>query len=196
MWFYSDMTSTQTTQTRPVVATMNIPAGTIHDASYTVAAWYRTFEYDAQTVEVSLSGNFACYKIVGRTTHEHFPSLFGGVATGGGTMGDCDKESTYTVQTHNYNAAELVEAGDMVLTDAATIKESFCDHSDYCRGSQTTYTTDDDGNTTSSHGACDHDSHDNPHGKSLIERCARGFLSSGYVPDSAVTKRHIKIVTV
>ena len=194
MWFYSDMTSTQTTQTCPVVATMDIPAGTVHDASYETAAWYRTFEYDAQTVEVRLASNFACYKIVGRTTHEHFPSLFGGVATGGGTMGDCDKESTYDVQTYNYNAAAMVEAGDMVLTDAATIKESFCDHSDYCRGSQTDYTV--EIGTAGRHVACDHDSHEDYRGNIVTERDARGFLPSGYVPDSAVTKRHIKIVTV
>jgi len=170
------MTSTATT--RPVVATITVPAGVIHDASYECAAWYRTFEYDAQTCEVRLSGNFACYKLVGRTTHEHFPSLFGGVAAGGGTMGDCDIPSSLGRQIYNYNAAEMVEAGDMVLTDAAEIVESFCDHSDYCLG----------------HADCTHDSHDDPHGKSLTERNARGNLPSGYVPNSAVTKRHIKIV--
>lgn len=182
---------TNKTDTRTVIGTIDVPAGTIHDASYETAAWYRTFEYEAQTCNVTLRGNFVDYTIVGRTTHEHFPSLFGGVATGGGTMGDCDKPSSYAVSPYNYTAAEMVEAGRMTLTDAAEIKESFCDHHDYCLGHVSDYSKaiGEDGR----HGPCDHEFHLDAHYVPTYERNARGNLASGYTEDFT-TKRHIKIV--
>ena len=181
-----------TTSTRPVVATIDLPAGTIHDAGYETAAWYRTFEYDAQTVEVRLSGNFALYKIEGRTTHEHFPSLWGGVPTGGGTMGDCDKPSTYSVQTYDYLMAARAEAGEAKLTDDYRIRESFCDHPEVCSGSVTNYEV--PVMTAGRYAPCEHDSHDDPHGAPITERNARGNLPHGYAPGVKTTKRHIKIV--
>jgi hypothetical protein len=182
--------SNTTTTTKPAVATMDIPAGTIHDASYETAAWYRTFEHEAQTVEVRLGGQFAVYTIVGRTTHEHFPTLFGGNATGGGTMGACDKPSTYGVQTHGYNAAEMVEAGDMVLTNGATIEESFFDHRTFCSGSITNYGE----KIGARHSPCEHDAHEDAHGKIVTARSDRGNLGHGYAPGVTNRKRHIKIV--
>lgn len=179
------------TQTLPVAATMTIVANTIHDASYPAAAWYRTFEHEAQTVEVRLSGNFACYRIVGRTTHEHFPSLFGGVATGGGTVGDCDKPSTYSVQTYGYEAAKMVEDGKMKLVDGYEISESFCDHPQFCSGYETVYAA--DGSSTFEQCGCPH--HVDGFGELQTgKRSPRGFLAGGYVPGAKTTKRHIKIV--
>tara|TARA_R110000824_G_scaffold3513_3_gene16571 strand:- start:2598 stop:3158 length:561 start_codon:yes stop_codon:yes gene_type:complete len=179
------------TQNLPVAATMTIDANTIHDAGYPTAAWYRTFKHEAQTVEVRLSGNFACYRITGRTTHEHFPSLFGGVATGGGTVGDCDKPSTHSVQTYGYMAAKMVEDGRMELADGYEISESFCDHPEYCLGYETVYAA--DGSSTFGRCGCPH--HVDGSGELQTgERSSRGFLARGYAPGVKTTKRHIKIV--
>ena len=183
------MTKTKT----KTVATIDIPAGTIHDASFECAAWYRTFEHEAQTCEVRLAGNFVVYSIVGRQTHEHFPSMFGGNATGGGTMGDCDKPSTYGCQIYNYSAAAMVEAGEMVLVEGASIAESFCDHPEYCGGHVTNYGV--PIGTPGRHGPCEHEAHEDHDGaRVLTERNERGNLPRGYAPGVRNRMRHVKIV--
>jgi hypothetical protein len=182
-------TTTTTTAASPVIGTIDLPGGTISDKSYETAAWYRIFEYDAQTVEVHLVNNWAIYTIEGRTTHEHFPSLFAGVATGGGTMGDCDKASTYTVQMYDFNAAAMVEAGDLTLASGWEITESFHDHPVYCSGYKTDYTKP----SGERYLACEHDSHENAHGMLVADRNKRGFLAHGYIPSVKNRKRHIKI---
>jgi hypothetical protein len=179
------------TDTRTVIGTIEVPAGTIHDASYECAAWYRTFEYPAQTCEVYYGTTWVSWKLEGTTTHEHFPSLFGGVATGGGTMGDCDKASTYYVSPYNYSAAEMVEAGKITLNDAARVNVSSHDHHDYCMG----YTTDYDvaiGSGGDRYPSCSHDVHLDAHHMPTTVRNERGNLVRGYTV-SFTTKRHIKI---
>jgi hypothetical protein len=101
----------ETTPPMNVIGIMQIEAGTIHNNSFETAAWYQTIEYPAQTVEVRQSGNDVIWAIEGRVTHEHFPSLLGGVRTGGGTMGDRDKPITFTRRVYGYVAAEMIKAG-------------------------------------------------------------------------------------
>ena len=178
------------TITAEVIGTIDVQAGTIHDASFETAAWYRTFEHPAQTVEVRRSGQWVLYTIVGRTTYEHFPSLFGGVAIGGGRIGECDEPSTYTVQLYGYEAAAMVEAGTLELADGYRVEESFFDHPVSCMG----YTTDFEASGYDRYPACEHDAHEDAHGNLVTERNTRGNLPFGYVPGVKDRKRHIKIV--
>ena len=182
----------QATITTNVIGTIEFwHAGTMHDASYETAAWYRTFEYEAQTVEVRLVGNFATYTIQGRDTHEHFPTLFGGVATGGGRIGPCDQPSTYTVRLYDYVAAEMVEAGTLKLAEGFEIRESFFDHPVSCSG----YVTDHSAPIGHKYSPCGCEVHEDAHYQpTKTERNERGFLPFGYVPGAKERKRHIKIV--
>ena len=172
---------------RRTVATIAVEAGALRDHSYPTASWYRDFEYDAQTVDVRLSGNFVVYSLQGRTTFESFPSSFGGHQTGMGTHGPVDRPSTYTVQQYRYNAAAAVEAGRMGLVDGASIVERFVDHRVYCSGSSTVYA---DGLSTAVDCGCSH--HVDMWGENdRSERKNRGFLVHGYRPDVVERKRHI-----
>ena len=175
-----------------VIGTIDLPARTITDASYETAAWYRTFEHDAQTVKVrARAGTWAVYSIVGRTTREHFPTLYYGVSTGGGRMGDCDEPSTYVVQTYDYLAAAMAEAGGLKLADGFEIEESFFDHPVCCSGSVVDHSQPIGHRYT----ACGCDVHEDAHGEpTLTERSKNGFLPFGYLPGVKNTKRHIKVV--
>lgn len=179
-----------TTPKSTTVGTVHVPAGTIHDASYECAAWYRTFTHPAQTVEVRMSGEWILYTIQGRTTHEHFPSLWGGVAIGGGTMGDCNKPSTYHVQLYNYVAAAMVEQGKIDLSPGFRIQETYFDHPVSCMGYVTSY-------NPTRYSPCPHEVHEDAHYRpTLTTRNDRGFLPFGYAPGVKDRKRHVKIVAV
>jgi hypothetical protein len=175
-----------------IIGTIELPAGTIHDASYETAAWYRKFEYDTQTVEVYLNAGSAFWKVDGRTTYKHFPTLFGGVATGGGTIGECDEAGTYTVRVDNHVAAAMVEAGEITLTDGFEIVESFYGSPIGCRGYSADY-----GSGEPVYTACDHELHFDLYGRpTRIERDARGFLPFGYTSGPKERKRHIRIEAI
>ena len=188
-----NQTTTTTTTHTNHIGTIDLAAATIHRADFETAAWYETFEHEAQTVEVRRSGQWMIYTIQGRTTHEHFPTLFGGVATGGGNIGPCDKPSTYTVQMYDYIAAGMVEAGRIDLANGHEIEESYFDHPVSCSG----YIADNTQPIGHRYSACACELHEDAHYQpTLTERNKNGFLPFGYVPGVKNTKRHIKIVEV
>ena len=178
-----------------IIGTIEVPAGT-RQQSYEVAAWYRTFEHEAQTCEVHSDGNKfgnVTYRIEGRYTYNHFPSLFGGVATGGGDIGEIDEPGTFGVQIYNYGAAALVEEGLMVLDDeVAGVEVTYFDHPVYCAGYVTDHAVE-IGSGGDRYPACEHESHDDPHGALLAERDDRGHLPRGYVTGVKDRKRHAHI---
>lgn len=173
-----------------LLGTLDIEAGTITNRSYETASWWTTFEHEAQTVEVRSAGSFVVWGIEGRTTHEHFPSSFGGVQYGGGTMGPCDRPGRHGVQIYGYEAAKLAESGVLKLADDVEVVESFYDHPVSCSG----YSYEGvEGRAVPV--ACECELHEDAHGRPTIaERGARGFLPFGYVPGVKDRKRHIEIV--
>lgn len=182
-----------TTTTRNVIGTIQVPAGEIHRANYETAAWYTTFVNEAQECEVVMDrrGDVS-WTIQGRRTYEYFPSLWGGVAIGGGRIGPCDEPDTHTVYAYGYTAAAMVEAGEIALHDGYRVEESFFDHPVSCSG----YTIEGvDGKAV--YTACEHDLHEDAHYRPTVtERSSRGFLPFGYAPGVKDRKRHIRVVPV
>ncbi len=176
--------------TMATIGTIAIEAGE-RQRSYETAAWYRTFEYDAQTCDVTTDGRWVFYKIQGRDTYEHFPSLFAGVATGGGRIGEIDEASTFVVQLYDYIAADMVEQGIIELAEGFKIEESYFDHPVSCSG----YVTDHSAPIGQRYSPCECEVHEDAHFQpTRTDRNDRGFLSFGYKPGVKNTKRHIKIV--
>ena len=178
-----------------IIGTIEVPAGTLQ-RSYETAAWYQTFEHEAQTCEVRSNGDkhgFVTYTIVGRNTYNHFPSLFAGVATGGGDIGEVDEAATFVVQIYNYSAAALAEDGVIVLDDeVAGVEVTYFDHPVYCSGYVTDHAVE-VGSGGDRYPGCEHESHDDPHGALLAVRDDRGHLPRGYVTGVKDRKRHAHI---
>lgn len=88
---------------------------TEYNVNYETAAWYSTIEVPAGDYPVTFSksggrgkaegpedGWWAHVALAGRRIYNFFPTLFAGVATGGGDIGPCDEPATYYLQTYAY----------------------------------------------------------------------------------------------
>lgn len=102
--------------------------------SYEVAAWWTRFVFETQTVELRWNGYYVSFTVAGRDVEEYFPSLFGGVPTGGGKFSEIDREATFTSRIYSYEVAEPVfngERDDIVLNDDVVVVTSTFDHPIY-----------------------------------------------------------------
>lgn len=173
-----------------VIGTITVAAGEA-TKSFETAAWSETIEYPAQTVDVILSDDeqAVVYAMHGRIVHENFPSLFGGVPTGGGNVGPCDREGAYTVQLYPYQAAAMALAGTIELAEGWEVRSRQHRHPVSCRG----YRYVEGGNLEIEH--CDHEEHVDYLG-APVERTGRGHLAWGYVPGEGELKVHHRLARV
>ena len=179
-----------------VIGYLTVEAGTSRK-SYETAAWYITFEYPAQTVPVvAHSGRTTCgYRLEGRETYEYFPSLYGGVATGGGNIGEIDRPGTHAHIIYDYQVAEWVAEGDtkFELAEGYELRTTRMEHPIPCGGN--VRVSDPDAVHGSRCVPCDCRVHlDAQKNPTLTERNNKGFLPFGYQSEAFKLKTHHKIV--
>lgn len=91
-----------------------VDEGETAQRGYECAAWYQTLALEPGTYDVepvTIRGTavpdgqrpyYGKVTIPCREVYDFFPSLFGGVATGGGRIGECDRAGSYTVSPYWY----------------------------------------------------------------------------------------------
>ena len=167
---------------------IHVEAGTKR-RSYETAAWYRTFTHSSQIVPLNLANGNVTYRLEGKDTFQHTPTLFAGVATGGGTMGPIDEPSTYVVQLYEFQVAQRVamQSANIVLNEGWAVHQETRAHPVSCLGHRYI-----DGKSV----PCEHEHHLDHRGKIRDTRNKRGFLGHGYVPGGYKTVLHHRFVNL